>query len=215
MIKWLIPCFFVAQIHASEFPVVIGETAYNSMPGLADRVVSALQEQGLAAKLTVEPGDRALHLLRNGQFALDIIRHSRVVKNYTELRQISHPVINMHWSRIVSSSVKENCTNSATDLSIVGIKGIRAFEGVIVPKFKSITWVSTESLAFRMISAQRTDITYWMSDHLGAVHKDYADTLTVCAENDINVVLHSYVHSDYEWAMPKVEAAYAQLFGQN
>lgn len=65
-----------------------------------------------------------------------------------------------------------------------------------------------------MIAAQRSDITYWMTNHSGAVYKDYADTLTVCSENDIDIILHSYVHKEYEWALPQVKDAYANLFGE-
>ena len=214
MIKWLLPWLFVAQLHANEFPVAIGNTAYNNMPGLAERVIKALQEQGLDATLNVVPGDRALELLQHGRFALDIIRHAEVVEHYSQLRQISTPVINLRLSRIVSSAVKENCTKSGEDLTVIGVKGIRAFEGVIVPKFMRITWAPTEDSAFRMISAQRGDVTYWMKNRLDNVYKNYAETLTVCVENEINIPLHSYVHSDYEWALPKVEAAYANLFGK-
>ena len=214
MIKWLLPWLFVAQLHANEFPVAIGNTAYNNMPGLAERVIKALQEQGLDATLNVVPGDRALELLQHGRFALDIIRHAEVVEHYSQLRQISTPVINLRLSRIVSSAVKENCTKPGKDLTVIGVKGIRAFEGVIVPTFMRITWAPTEDSAFRMISAQRGDVTYWMKNRLENVYKNYAETLMVCVENEINIPLHSYVHSDYEWALPKVEAAYANLFGK-
>lgn len=118
MIKWLIPWTFIAQLQASEFPIVIGETVCNSMPGPAERVVKTLQDQGLAETLSVEQGDRALHLLRNGKFALDIIRHNDIVKNYSQLTKVSPPVINMHWSRIVSSSVKDNCTKDGCQQKI-------------------------------------------------------------------------------------------------
>jgi len=214
MIKWLLPWLFVAQLHANEFPVAIGNTAYNNMPGLAERVIKALHEQGLDATLNVVPGDRALELLQHGRFALDIIRHAEVVEHYSQLRQISTPVINLRLSRIVSSAVKENCTKPGKDLTVIGVKGIRAFEGVIVPTFMRITWAPTEDSAFRMISAQRGDVTYWMKNRLENVYKNYAETLMVCVENEINIPLHSYVHSDYEWALPKVEAAYANLFGK-
>ncbi|MBV1919551.1 MAG: hypothetical protein KUG73_02635 [Pseudomonadales bacterium] len=214
MIKWLLPWLFVAQLHANEFPVVIGDTAYNNMPGLAERVVKALQEQGLDATLNVVPGDRALQLLQHGRFALDIIRHAEVVGHYSQLRQISPPVINLRWSRIASSAAKENCTKSGKDLTVVGVKGIRAFEGVIVPKFRRITWAPTEDSAFQMISARRSDVTYWMKNRLDNIYKNYAQTLTVCMENEVSLSLYSYVHSDYEWALPKVEAVYANLFGK-
>jgi len=215
MIKYLLPWLFVAQLHANEFPVTIGNTAYNNMPGLAERVVKALREQGLDAKLKVMPGNRALKLLQQGRFALDIIRHAEVVENHSQLRKISPKVISLQWSRITSSAEKENCTSSGKDLTIVGVKGIPAFEGVIVPEFRSITWAPTEDSAFRMISAQRSKVTYWMKNRLDSVHKNYATSLTVCAENEINIPLHSYLHKRYEWALPKVEAAYANLFSRS
>jgi len=213
MMKYLLPWLFIAQLHAAEFPVTIGNTAYNNMPGLAERVVKALQEQGLDAKLKVMPGNRALKLLQQGRFALDIIRHAEVVENYSQLRKISPQVINLQWSRITSSAEKENCTLPGKDLTIIGVEGIPAFEGVIVPEFMSITWAPTEDSAFRMISAQRSKVTYWMKNRLDSVREDYASTLTVCAENEINIPLHSYLHKRYEWARPKVEAAYESLFG--
>ena len=214
MIKWLLPWFFVAQLHANEFPVAIGNTAYNNMPGLAERVVKGLQEQGLDAALNIVPGDRALELLQHGRFALDIIRHAEVVEHFSQLRQISRPVINLSFSRITSRAVKENCTTPGKELTVIGVKGVRAFEGVIVPKFMRITWAPTEDSAFRMISARRSDVTYWMKNRLDNVYKNYAETLMVCVENEINISLHSYLHSDYEWARLKVEAAYANLFGK-
>lgn len=215
MIKWLLPWFFVAQLHASEFPVAIGNTAYSNMPGVAEKIVKALKAQGLDARLQVVPGNRALQLLQHGGVAIDIIRHADIVEHYSQLRQINPPVINLNWSRLTSSAAIENCTRSGEGLTVVGIKGIPAFEGVIVPKFKSITWAPTEFSALRMISAGRRDITYWMKNRLGSVREDYAETLTVCEENEINIPLHSYLHRDYEWALPKVEAAYASLFGKN
>ena len=33
-------------------------------------------------------------------------------------------------------------------------------------------------------------------------------------QNEINIPLHSYLHKRYEWALPKVEAAYANLFSK-
>ena len=213
MIKYLLPCLFVAQLQANEFPVAIGNTAHNNMPGLAERVVKALQVQGLDASLSVIPGNRALKLLQEGRFALDIIRHTEIVEHYSQLRKINPKVVNLQWSRITSSAAKENCTLPGKDLTIVGVEGIPAFEGVIVPEFKNITWAPTEDGAFRMISAGRSDVTYWIKNRLDRVHKNYAATLTVCVENEINIPLHSYLHKDYEWALPKVEAAYANLFG--
>jgi len=213
MIKYLLPWLFIAQLHANEFPVTIGNTAYNNMPGLAERVVKALQEQGLDAKLKVMPGNRALKLLQQGRFALDIIRHAEVVENYSQLKKISPQVINLQWSRITSSAEKENCTLPGKDLTIIGVEGIPAFEGVIVPEFMSISWAPTEDSAFRMISAQRSNVTYWMKNRLEGLRENYATSLTVCAENEINIPLHSYLHKRYEWALPKVEAAYANLFG--
>jgi hypothetical protein len=212
--KWLLPWLFVAQLQATEFPVVIGHTAYDNMPGLAERIIKALQEQGLDATLNVTPGNRALKLLQEGGFALDIIRHAKIVGHLPQLRKINPSVINLRWSRITSSSAKENCTLPGKDLTIIGIEGIPAFKGVIVPEFKNITWVPTEGSAFRMISARRKNVTYWMKNRLDSVHKNYAETLTVCVENEINIPLHSYLHSDYDWARPKVEAAYASLFGK-
>jgi len=53
-----------------------------------------------------------------------------------------------------------------------------------------------------------------MKNRLEHVYKNYEETLAVCVENEISIPLHSYVHSDYEWALPKVEAAYAKLFGK-
>jgi len=214
MIKCLLPWLFVAQLHANEFPVTIGNTAYANMPGLAERVVKALQEQGLDATLSVIPGNRALKLLQDGRFALDIIRHTEIVEHYSQLRKISPQVINLQWSRITSSDAKENCTSPGKDLTIIGVEGIPAFEGVIVPEFMNITWAPTEDIAFRMISAQRSNVTYWMKNRLDSVHKNYAATLTVCAENEINIPLHSFLHKNYDWALPKVEAAYANLFGK-
>jgi len=213
MIKYLLPWLFIAQLHANEFPVTIGNTAYNNMPGLAERVVKALQEQGLDAKLKVMPGNRALKLLQQGRFALDIIRHAEVVENYSQLKKISPQVINLQWSRITSSAEKENCTLPGKNLTIIGVEGIPAFEGVIVPEFKSISWAPTEDSAFRMISAQRSNVTYWMKNRLESLRENYATSLIVCAENEINIPLHSYLHKRYEWALPKVEAAYANLFG--
>ncbi len=169
MIKWILPWLFIAQLQATEFPVVIGSTAYDNMPGLAERIVQALQDQGLDATLNVVPGERALSLLQHGRSALDIIRHADVVKQYTQLKQVGQPVINLRFSRIVSSAMKGNCTKPGKDLSVVGIKGIRAFEGVIVPKFIKITRVPTEDIAFGMIAAQRSDTTYWMKNRLDNV----------------------------------------------
>jgi len=216
MIKRLLPCFFLlgAELHASEFPVTIGNTAYSNMPGLAEQIVKALREQGLDATLDVVPGNRALKLLQQGRFALDIIRHEEVVENYSQLRKIKPSVINLQWSRITSSVAKENCTKPGKELTIVGIKGIPAFEGVIVPEFMNIAWTATEDSAFRMISAGRHDVTYWMKNRLDSIHKNYAANLTVCVENEIDIPLHSYLHDDYEWALPKVEAAYEKLFGK-
>jgi len=214
IIKYLVPWLFVAQLHANEFPVTIGNTAYNNMPGLAERIVKALREQGLDAKLKVMPGNRALKLLQHGSFALDIIRHAEVVENYSQLRKINPKVIDLQWSRITSSAAKENCILPGKDLTIIGVEGIPAFEGVIVPEFKSITWAPTEESAFRMISAQRSKVTYWMKNRLDRVHKDYPTSLTVCTQNEINIPLHSYLHKRYEWALPKVEAAYANLFSK-
>jgi len=214
MIKFLLPWLLVAQLHANEFPVTIGSTAYNNMPGLAERIVKALQEQGLDATLKVMPGNRALKLLQQGRFALDIIRHAEVVESQSQLTKISPQVINLQWSRITSSAEKENCTLPGKDLTIIGVEGIPAFAGVIVPEFKSITWAPTEDIAFRMISAQRSKVTYWMKNRLDSVHNNYATSLTVCRENEINIPLHSYLHDRYEWARPKVEAAYANLFGK-
>ena len=213
LIKWLLPWFFITQLHASEFPVAIGNTAYNNMPGLAERIVKALKEQGLEARLQVVPGNRALHLLQQGGVALDIIRHTKIVEHYSQLRQITPPVINLQWSRITSSAVKENCTKPGKDLTVIGLKGIPAFEGIIVPTFKSIAWAPTESSALRMVAAGRRDVTYWMKNRLDSVHEYYEETLIVCVENEINIPLHSYLHNHYEWALPKVEAAYASLFG--
>lgn len=214
MMKWLLPWIFIAQLHANEFPVAIGSTAYNNMPGLAERVVHGLQEQGLDARLHVVPGNRALYLLQQGGVAIDIIRHEKVVEHYSQLRQINPPVINLHWSRITSSAAKENCTKPGKDLTVVGVKGIPAFEGVIVPQFRTITWAPTESNALRMISARRSDITYWIKNRLDSVYSDYKETLAVCVENEINIPLHSYLHNRYQWALPKVEAAYKNLFSE-
>ena len=214
MIKCLLPWLFVAQLHANEFPVTIGNTAYENMPGLAERVVKALQEQGLDASLSVIPGNRALKLLQEGRFALDIIRHTEIVEHHSQLKKISPKVINLQWSRITSSAAKENCIKPGKELTVIGIEGIPAFEGVIVPEFMNITWAPTEDIAFRMISAQRSNVTYWMKNRLDSVRMNYAASLTVCAENEINIPLHSFLHENYEWARPKVEAAYANLFGE-
>jgi len=212
MIKWLVPWIFITQLHANEFPVVIGDTAYNNMPGLAERIISALKEQGLDATLNVIPGERALNLLQHGRVALDIIRHAEIVKHYPQLRQITPSVMNLHWSRIVSSSAKENCAKPGKDLSVIGIKGIRAFEGIIAPKFIRITWAPTKDSAFRMVSARRSDATFWMKNRLDNFYNHYGKTLAVCTENEVNLSLHSYLHNSYEWALPKVDTAYANLF---
>ncbi len=212
--KWLLPWLFMAQVHATELPVTIGNTAYDNMPGLAERVVKALQEQGLDATLSVTPGNRALNLLLQGRFALDIIRHAKVVEHHSQLSKVSTPVINLKFSRITSSTAKENCTLSGKELSVIGIKGIPAFKGIIAPEFKSMSWAENEEAAFRMISGRRHDVTYWMKNRLDSVRKNYSESLTVCAENEITISLHSYLHEDYEWALPKVEAAYAHLFGE-
>ncbi|MGH1370815.1 MAG: hypothetical protein ACRBBW_02185 [Cellvibrionaceae bacterium] len=215
LVKWLLPWALIAQVHASEFPVAIGNTAYNNMPGLAERIVSALQDQGLDAELQVMPGNRALNLLQQGGVALDIIRHSDVVKHHAQLRQIKPAVIHLNWSRITSSAAQENCTKAGEQLAVIGIKGIPAFEGVIIPKFKSIVWAPSEESALRMTSAQRKDVTYWMKSRLDLVHTNYADTLTICSENEISIPLHSYLNDEFEWALPKVEAAYINLFSKS
>ncbi len=215
IVKLLVPWLFAAQLHASEFPVTIGVTAYNNMPGLAEKIVKELQDQGLEATLKVMPGNRALKLLQQGRFALDIIRHEKVVEHYSELRKIPPPVVSLYFSRITSSAAKENCTLPSKDLTIVGIEGIPAYEGVIVPEFVNITWAPSEESAFRMVSAQRSNVTYWMKNRLHSVRENYAKSLTVCAENEIEIPLHSYLNEDYEWARPKIEAAYESLFGKN
>lgn len=214
MIKWLIPWMLAAHIHANEFPVVIGNSAYTNMPGLAERIVKELNNQGLNATLKVVPGDRALYLLKHGHSALDIIRHPKVVEGYTQLTQVKPAVNNIQFVRIVSSEKKENCTDAGGDLSIIGVKGIRIFNGVITPKFKSIIWVPNEDIAFNMISLKRGDMTYWLKNGLSTVKNTYSETLTVCTENEVAIPLYSYVHEDYEWALKKVEAAYAKLFGE-
>jgi len=214
MIRWLILSLFIANICANEFPVVIGETAYANMPGLAENVIEALQVQGINAKLEVVPGERALHLLTSGLAAIDIIRHPKIMEGMTNLTKIDFPVINIRFVRIVSIESAENCTRTDDDLIVVGVKGIRAFKGIIVPRYKTIVWVSDAEHAFRMLAAERGDITYWLAKDLTTLETEYADQLIICKENEVKFALYSYLNMDYKWALPEVEAAYKHLFGK-
>lgn len=209
----LLPSLIQAQ--SKEFPVVIGESAYANMPGLAERIVDELVSQGLNAKLNVVPGERALYSLKNGHAALDIIRHKSVVEPYSQLMIVEPPVITVQMSRIVSASLKENCDKFGDDLSVVGIRGIRAFESVIVPRFKSISWAANEEHAFTMIAAGRADVTYWMKNRLNKLHAEYKDSLHVCNSNEVEMSLHSFIHKDFKWAKKQIESAYANLFSNS
>lgn len=212
MMRTLLLLICLTATQADEFPVVVGSTAHTMMPELSERVLKALQQQGLDATLSVVPGDRALHHLQHGIAALDIVRHPSVMSEESPLYLIKPAVVDVTMIRIVPADAKENCNRTDDDLNVIGVRGIRSFETVIAPYVETITWADDEMIALKMLASGRGDASYWLHSRLSDVETQYANTLSICEDRTISLQLFSYLHEDYDWAREQVEAAYQTLF---
>jgi hypothetical protein len=212
MVRLFTLLFLCCAVYAESFPVVIGETANETMPGVGQLVVDRLIEQGFEATLDVVPGDRAYLQLERGVVALDLVRSPSVMKEAEWATPISTPIHRINMQRITSSNTPEFCESTDGELTLLGVRGMRIYEGKMAKNFRDISWAPTSKQALLMLSAQRGDVSYWLDSQLSKLSEDELSGIYICDNNNFEFWLYSYLSAPYAWAQPKVEEIFKDLF---
>lgn len=208
--------FLVRSACAETLVVGVGEGFAEAAPALADKVNQALLDSGLEIETRTLPAERCLQMAGHGEIAIDAGRIPSAVTEFPDLIRIepSYSTIN-YW---LVSPGKANCMLSAEEraqLPIVGLLGYRYFKNLVFPRFQNPVEVSNISELVNLLQNGRAVFTVLQQGHIDYVEDQVGLKLSTCdSEPFISMPVHSYIHKNYAWAIPKLEAAYQRAFGE-
>lgn len=203
-------------LRAETLKVAVAETAYQNLPQVRGRILEALRQSGFEIELVALPGNRALLAASRGEVAIDVYRQRESIAQVPNLVAIEPPVDRVTFGMITSVDTPAHCDASEAQLgemSVVGRLGIKLYEEYYYPRFARAESVSDFAQMLKLVAARRIDVSFLTEDAFARMAGAYRERLLFCRGHRKTFTIHSFIHRDFLWAKPRIEAAYRKAFG--
>lgn len=210
---WLL--FLPVVVDAEVLKAGIAEPMHNNFPEQIAEVQSALESSGLSFEYIKLPPKRSLALLKEGEIALDIFRHSFAFPASDDLIKVSIPVDEKTFRLFVSKNVAYLCKLSPFERqfrTVVGVKGARIFEDFIYKHFSAHTSAEDLPQLLALLKLNRFDYGIWEEEQIYQLSNAELEDIVVCSPPYLNVKFHTYLSNKYAWALPYIEKSYRLAF---
>ena len=207
-----------APLRAETLKVAVAEAAYRNLPQIRGRILEALRQSGFEIDLVALPGNRALLAASRGEVAIDVYRQREAIARVPNLVAIEPPVDRVTFGMITSVDTPGHCDageSQFSEMSVVGRLGIKLYEEYYFPRFARAESVSDFEQMLKLVAARRIDVSFLTEEAFARMAGEYRQRLLFCPGRHDSFTIHSFIHKDFLWAKPRIEAAYRRAFGSS
>lgn len=203
-------------VQAEKLVVDIQEAFLKSKPQLAEKLKNVLLSTGIEMDILSLPNQRGLVMFEQKRIHMETTRTTVAVASIPDLIQIQPKITEYHG--LLVTHTPEYCHLDAEELSkksIAGLLGVPSFAKLAYPRFATHEEVASMEQIVQMIASKRVDFTVWAGDEIRKLMADRQLPIVICDDKPfISVPIYSFIHKDYAWAVPKIEAAYKKAFSE-